>query len=429
MRVAYKNCWRRSSQRCQNRRKRHALKSGERPKGKECLSKNLKTILLLLSKFLGLSKRQQESIASELRDHMEHRLDDLQSQGVSREEAIRTALDEFGDASILAHRLSNVARDRKRRWMMRLTTGSLAAAVMTVVATMAFWPDDSHNSAFAPANAHADETVGAEGDVAGDVADSRSDAISFSNDSLDESAAAIRKHLERKCDIHFVDSSLADVAEFTRKVIEKPVVLDGHALDELAIGSDTMVPDTELAQVSLKSGLQRVLGALGLSTMIENESLVITTRDRSQGSLTTRFYPVWDLVKPLAKKASETAPEVHSAFRPPRTAADFDTLIDIVISNIAPDTWDDVGGEGSIQAYKGMLVVSNTDDVHKQIEHLVRQLRRFPLYSDELNPGDALTIAVGEAAARIEKRLRQKQSIQFDESSLDDSICGPQGEN
>ena len=88
--------------------------------------------LLLLSKFLGLSKRQQESIASELRDHMEHRLDDLQSQGVSREEAIRIALEEFGDASHLAHELSNVARNRKRRWMMRVTTGSLAAAVLAV---------------------------------------------------------------------------------------------------------------------------------------------------------------------------------------------------------------------------------------------------------------------------------------------------------
>ncbi|MCA9218204.1 MAG: hypothetical protein KDB27_34285, partial [Planctomycetales bacterium] len=109
--------------------------------------------LLILSKFMGLSKQQQESIASELRDHMEQRLSDLESNGVSREEAIRMALGEFGDASHLARELSDVARERKRRWIMRMTTGSIAAAVLAVICTMAFWPNESADSVFAPANA------------------------------------------------------------------------------------------------------------------------------------------------------------------------------------------------------------------------------------------------------------------------------------
>ena len=57
--------------------------------------------------------------------------------------------------------------------------------------------------------------------------------------------------------------------------------------------------------------------------------------------------------------------------------ADFDTLIDLITAPIAPTTWDDVGGEGSIQGFPTnlSLVVSQTQDVHQQIADLLAQLR------------------------------------------------------
>ena len=58
--------------------------------------------LALLSGLLRLSPAQREAIASELRDHLEERLDELLAQGVSRQKAIETALEEFGDATGLA---------------------------------------------------------------------------------------------------------------------------------------------------------------------------------------------------------------------------------------------------------------------------------------------------------------------------------------
>jgi len=59
--------------------------------------------------------------------------------------------------------------------------------------------------------------------------------------------------------------------------------------------------------------------------------------------------------------------------------ADFDTLIDLITATIAPTTWDDVGGEGSIQGFPTnlSLVVSQTQDVHQQIADLLVQLRRL----------------------------------------------------
>jgi general secretion pathway protein D len=59
--------------------------------------------------------------------------------------------------------------------------------------------------------------------------------------------------------------------------------------------------------------------------------------------------------------------------------ADFDTLIELITSTIAPDTWDEVGGAGAIEPFPVnlSLVISQTQDVHEQIADLLDQLRRL----------------------------------------------------
>ncbi|MFV2068357.1 MAG: hypothetical protein ACC645_15415, partial [Pirellulales bacterium] len=59
--------------------------------------------------------------------------------------------------------------------------------------------------------------------------------------------------------------------------------------------------------------------------------------------------------------------------------ADFDSLIELITTTIEPDTWDEVGGAGSIAPFETnlSLVVSQTQDVHEQIVDLLEQLRRL----------------------------------------------------
>ncbi|MEX2187155.1 MAG: hypothetical protein WD875_10190, partial [Pirellulales bacterium] len=60
-------------------------------------------------------------------------------------------------------------------------------------------------------------------------------------------------------------------------------------------------------------------------------------------------------------------------------AADFDAIIDLVTSTVAPTTWDAVGGSGSIKQFENnlTLVISQTQEVHEQIVDLLEQLRRL----------------------------------------------------
>ena len=58
--------------------------------------------------------------------------------------------------------------------------------------------------------------------------------------------------------------------------------------------------------------------------------------------------------------------------------ADFDTLIELITTTVKPQTWDEVGGPGSISEFPNnlSLVISQTQDVHEDIVDLLEQLRR-----------------------------------------------------
>ena len=112
--------------------------------------------LTLLAGLLRLGDKQRKEIAEELRAHLEDRLEELVAQGVPRNEAVQRALSEFGDAAGLAAQFATISRGRKRRWLMRVTTISVAAMVLIAAGIVTFWP--GRNAGPGPAAAVAQGT-------------------------------------------------------------------------------------------------------------------------------------------------------------------------------------------------------------------------------------------------------------------------------
>jgi RND family efflux transporter MFP subunit len=98
--------------------------------------------LKLLSRCLGLTPGQREQIADELRDHLEQRLAELEQAGVARDKAVVQALDEFGDAAVLAANFAAIARLKRRKLLMRLSLSSVGALTAVLLITYAFWPEN-----------------------------------------------------------------------------------------------------------------------------------------------------------------------------------------------------------------------------------------------------------------------------------------------
>lgn len=96
----------------------------------------------------------------------------------------------------------------------------------------------------------------------------------------------------------FVDTPLKDVADFFKELHGIPVVLATKKLEEAAINLDTPVTKT-LKGISLRSGLRLLLGDLGLTYVVRDEVLQITTPDDASSQLITKVYPVGDLVVPI----------------------------------------------------------------------------------------------------------------------------------
>ena len=95
-----------------------------------------------LSRGLRLTSRQRAQISDEMRDHLEERLEELADAGVPRDQAVLLALDEFGDASVLAGRLTKIARLKRRRFLTRLSLSSVALLVVVFFTAFALRPEE-----------------------------------------------------------------------------------------------------------------------------------------------------------------------------------------------------------------------------------------------------------------------------------------------
>ena len=119
------------------------------------------------------------------------------------------------------------------------------------------------------------------------------------------------------------------------------------------------------------------------------------TQERQQeiadATVFTKIYQVGDLVTPITPNPGKTG----------AASADFDPLVELIVSTIEHDSWMENGtGNGQIQPFPSnlSLVVSNTGKTHDGITELLQQLRRLRY---EL-PEDFLT-TVREAVARKRK--------------------------
>jgi hypothetical protein len=93
--------------------------------------------LSALAKRLRLSSKQKTEIAAELRDQLESRLQSLLDAGLSREEAIRKALEDCGDGTVLAQELAGVQRIVRRRRLVRI--GLVGAGIAALVLLAVRW--------------------------------------------------------------------------------------------------------------------------------------------------------------------------------------------------------------------------------------------------------------------------------------------------
>ena len=136
-----------------------------------------------------------------------------------------------------------------------------------------------------------------------------------------------------------------DIQCSIEKTFDVPVAIDTLALEDAALDSETPVT-VHVSGITLRSAVRLLLEPLQLTYVVRDDTLQITTVEEAEHAIRTGVYPVADLVDTRTDSG--------------KVEADFDSLIEVITSIAAPDTWDEVGGHGSVSAFEASraLVIS-----------------------------------------------------------------------
>jgi hypothetical protein len=342
--------------------------------------------LTLISRFLRLSPAQREAIGEELRDHFESRLTELINAGKSHDEAVRLALAEFGDAAGLAAEFSHISQARRRRLVMRCTVASVAALAAAVFVAMAVWPDHhgrivkdamADNAAKSPEKATT-EPIPTEGSL----------------------TAETEAKLEQFVKVDVAEQPMSEYFTELSDRLHIPIQFDTSALRDATIDPTTTPVGFQFAHVRVRTLLNLMLGQHAMGYVVRDGILIVSTNDKLNTMLVTRIYDCrdilaadrpenrpWESAKSIAK-IEEHSPKADSGDGSnTKTAASgapaskhvvvgtpVEKLIAVITTVVAAPTWDNVGGQGSIQDYNGLLVVSQTAEVQADVARVLEQI-------------------------------------------------------
>lgn len=166
--------------------------------------------------------------------------------------------------------------------------------------------------------------------------------------------------------------------------LDIPILFDPVGLEEAAVTRDQLIRHApRVARGSIQ--LRMCLSPLNLTFCECDGVLLITSKEKASETLTTRVYNVKDLVR-LDGRGVRGALNVAKYKRFMKdmfnvedvniASDDYDTLIELVMSNASPDSWLDSGGRGTISGFHGMIVISQTDAIHQGVRQLLAELRK-----------------------------------------------------
>mgnify|MGYP007059401606 CR=1 FL=1 len=119
--------------------------------------------------------------------------------------------------------------------------------------------------------------------------------------SLDKTGSAEQRIFQALGDtttMEFIEMPLRDVMDYVEDLHGIEVDINYRALEEVGIGADTPIT-RNLKGISLRSALKLMLRELDLTYTVRDEVLQITTPEEVAEDLTTKVYPVEDLVVPI----------------------------------------------------------------------------------------------------------------------------------
>lgn len=380
----------------------------------------------LITKILRLKGGQRDLISGELQDHLRSRVADLKENGTPEDEAFRQALEEFGDATAMAQNFQTVRLLQRQRWIMRFTTLAIVGSFLMAIFAMAMWPSESHFGS--PANS-----------VANAPLDDQADDEAVSVGPVLVSAASKRdlmteKALKQIVDLNYVETTFSEVMDDLRERTGLNFILDGSAEDD-SLTKDELI-SILLEGLPLDKALALMLEPNNATYVIDEGMVKFISMDNcwDPEHLRIKLYDCKKLVSALPKPkfnlqfaplqggrseggyqsgsggggglfsfgdqpTSTTSPDSEpndQTLTPEQLVKKYDawkryldqklkehdessgeeTLLKIVQEVVESYSWEVSGsGEGTAYIVNGVLIIKQSESVHRKLDHLLDDLR------------------------------------------------------
>jgi hypothetical protein len=169
---------------------------------------------------------------------------------------------------------------------------------------------------------------------------------------------ALLDALKAPISVDFNNDTFSSVIEYLQKVTGQTILVDKQALEEANVTYDTPVT-LRLPKVSTRTVIKRLLADLGLTYVIKDEAIQVTTPARAQEMMVTRVYYIGDLV-------GVVDPLLPAALNDLQAAQAIGTIIQTIQSQVEPQSWSANGGNGTIvyDPIRMSLVIKNSAEMH-----------------------------------------------------------------
>ena len=148
------------------------------------------------------------------------------------------------------------------------------------------------------------------------------------------------------------NATVLDLQDWLSQQAKVPARIDWRAMEDMGLDAETPLPTNHAEAGLLRAALHELLDDIDLTVIVKHGAVTVTTKEVASENLMIGFYPLPTQVD----------------------AGNVQSLIDLIHSTIAADTWDIVGGPATIRAAEkaNALTISQTQAVHAELLAFMR---------------------------------------------------------
>lgn len=203
-----------------------------------------------------------------------------------------------------------------------------------------------------------------------------------------ETKRAVLNKLETmKIDLNEVDRPLDEMVAYLRDFSNINFLIDPEVYTK--VSKDQMKVTIKVKNVRLKSALKLILGQYDLSAVYQDGIVKITTRERVNQNVITLFYDVRDLLLKInnfpgpkleltgGEGSGGTTGITFAVEEPQESKVDEGFLEELIKTNTGGKSWEENPHAAIRITPTGILIVTQTKAVHKEVENLINMLRHY----------------------------------------------------